>query len=1107
MRWIYLFLFIPPILFAQPKGANVASGTAEVSSDGSTLQIQTSDRAVIDWDEFSIGEAETTHFIQPSTNSAVLNRVGNGVSNIDGLLKANGRVYIVNPNGVVIGKNGQIKTAAFYAATLELKEQDFLLGQELTFEGSSKGTIINQGTIEAIGGDVFLFAKTVVNEGTIQALDGEVGLVAAEQVFLKPSGLKRVYISPSFDQDLVEEGVVNQGLIEASKVALRADGNVYRLAINQGGTIEALSTKEEGGRVFLVADGGLNQVSGSINAKGGSVCCFGEEVAIQEGAKIDVSSDRGGGEVLIGGDFQGMNPTLQNAKLSHIDEGAKVLANATVEGDGGKVIVWSDGAAVMKGKVSVCGGPEGGDGGFIEVSAMTGPLVCSGEVKADAPLGKGGTLLLDPSDITIDNSAATGDCPPTNPGTAAPMVTISSADMATCLGTIDLVITTNSGFNQPGDITITDGFTWSTSRSLTLIADNDINFIGAEGIENLSGGGDITIQAQNDIIFDFEQLATGSGTLALTCGNDIKIGTLGNQNGIVALQSDTGEIILNSGNDVIMGDSTGGVGSYLLSIVSTGEKGSINITSGRDLHMTATNHQNSGILTGALGNTFEIGRNLILEPGSSGSTVGVYIGGLGTSNTKDMEFKVGGDVRLKGGDINSAYALIGNFPLIFPYENGGNILFNSIGGSVELAGGMGAESIAQIGHMNLGSLGATNYIATGDVTLASVGGEVILTANTGAARIGHGTNTINGPDTYIGNVTVNALGNVSVIANDAVAAIGPLSGGAGTSTIKADTVSVNGRNISIQGGAGEDAMIGYFAPGPVANIDIETVSVTAFEDIILTPSSGGDAVIGVFGSNILASSNLKVEVEAGRDFIMNGGMNFKQSLITAEDIADTAPFEVSILADYILIGNGLGDPGSAIISALGEIEAIANVDLIMEAEGEIFSEQGAVTLVVDNAFPNPDDIGNGRFIMKPGSAVTAKDGSLRIFTARRENNSIEGPLNLGTFDPGPVLINSDAEQWGVYFFDDFGGFPYTIFYKDAIPAYTQSYAQIYGEPFQKLKAYDQLFFDSKCFLLRYDVGCYDLILNPNGMLSSFDLFDEEGWQTIEQTYKLSNQIR
>ena len=140
-----------------------------------TLNInQATDRAVINWDNFSIQSGETTNFFQPSSSSATLNRVtGNNLSEIHGNLNANGNVFLINQNGIIVGESGVIQTGGFVGSTHSLSNQEFLEGGSLRFApGQEGGAIVNLGSISVTGGDVFLIADQVINEGNISAADG-----------------------------------------------------------------------------------------------------------------------------------------------------------------------------------------------------------------------------------------------------------------------------------------------------------------------------------------------------------------------------------------------------------------------------------------------------------------------------------------------------------------------------------------------------------------------------------------------------------------------------------------------------------------------------------------------------------------------------------------------------------------------------------------------------------------------------------------------------------------------------------------------------------------------------------------------------------------------
>ena len=119
MKWCVLFFVLNgSLLFSLPQQGTVVAGDAQMLQENKQLEITTSDRAIIDWRSFSIDVGETTRFRQPSASSAVLNRVtGSDTSQLMGQLQANGKVYLINPHGLIIGKDAVIDTAAFFGAS------------------------------------------------------------------------------------------------------------------------------------------------------------------------------------------------------------------------------------------------------------------------------------------------------------------------------------------------------------------------------------------------------------------------------------------------------------------------------------------------------------------------------------------------------------------------------------------------------------------------------------------------------------------------------------------------------------------------------------------------------------------------------------------------------------------------------------------------------------------------------------------------------------------------------------------------------------------------------------------------------------------------------
>lgn len=474
----------PAPSLANPTGAQVVSGSVSINAaPGVTTINQNSHRAIVNWQSFSIQPGETTRFNQPSSSAAILNRVVSGnPSQLLGNLSANGQVFLINPNGVLVGAGATINTGAFVAATRDVSNTQFMQGGPLDFTGTSGAAITNLGNIHAAQGDVQLIAYTVDNQGSLSAPRGTAGLASGTHVLFAPADSQRILVRP----DAVNTGgsVANSGVISAAQVELKAaGGNPYALAINAGGSISAVSIDNVGGRIILNAKSGTTQVDGALAARngdrGGSIEVTGQHVRLTGQASLDASGSAGGGTIHVGGGYQGKEAQLQNAESLTVAAGARLNADAGTQGDGGRIILWSDGHTAYQGHLSARGGSAGGDGGFAEISGKK-TLDYRGSIDLRAPAGKAGTLLLDPTDITLISAAATG-----NLNVSGNTSTITDADLAAALAGGNVIISTASGGSGSGDITVsavTDNmatsfigyFFDSTPNALTLLAERDI---------------------------------------------------------------------------------------------------------------------------------------------------------------------------------------------------------------------------------------------------------------------------------------------------------------------------------------------------------------------------------------------------------------------------------------------------------------------------------------------------------------------------------------------------------------------------------------------------------------------------------------------------------
>lgn len=175
-----------------PTGGQVVAGSGSISQpNGQQMVIdQASNKLAIDWQSFDIGSGNKVTFNQPGTDSIALNRVlGTDGSKIMGQLDANGRVFIINPNGVLFGAGAQVNVGGLVASTLDLSVSDFEAGNYAFKGDGSTASIINNGRITAAdGGSVALLGGTVSNNGVIVANQGTVALAAGNAVTLDFAG-------------------------------------------------------------------------------------------------------------------------------------------------------------------------------------------------------------------------------------------------------------------------------------------------------------------------------------------------------------------------------------------------------------------------------------------------------------------------------------------------------------------------------------------------------------------------------------------------------------------------------------------------------------------------------------------------------------------------------------------------------------------------------------------------------------------------------------------------------------------------------------------------------------------------------------------------------
>ncbi|MDP2904388.1 MAG: MBG domain-containing protein [Methylovulum sp.] len=525
-----LAIIYSPSLLANPDGANVISGQASIETSPGVTQITNSPNAVIQWQNFNIAQNEITRFIQQNSQSAVLNRIiGENPSAILGQLASNGKVFLINPNGIVFGANSVIDTQGLVASSLNLSDRDFLNGNYHFIAGSTSGNIVNEGIIRAgKDGNIILIAPSITNNGIIKTAGGQITLAAGQELVLTNLDDPDIRFEIQAPDNAVlnlgkllnEGGAVNvfansithSGEVNADSVALDAQGNIKLVArqdinLTADSKLSANNRYGDAGIISVESKTGTTLANGTIEAKateagkGGNITVLGEQVGLLDKASIDASGANGGGQVLVGGDKQGKNPDIHNAKATYIGADTQINADAKTDGNGGKVIAWSDNATRAYGQISAKGGKQRGDGGFVETSAHW--LDTSGiKVEASAAHGKSGEWLLDPNNIRIQEIGSDKDIDgDPNWTTTADFAILTTGSIQTALNngtSVSVTTGTTEPNRQDGNITVASSIskTRGGDAGLSLIAHNTIT-IDAPIVSSV-GKLDLTLTPDSD---------------------------------------------------------------------------------------------------------------------------------------------------------------------------------------------------------------------------------------------------------------------------------------------------------------------------------------------------------------------------------------------------------------------------------------------------------------------------------------------------------------------------------------------------------------------------------------------------------------------------------
>ena len=849
-------LFLPTMsLFAAPSGLEIVLGEALFCETApSHFEAVVSDQAILNWDTFSIEQNETVNFLQPSSQSLAVNRVvGISPSSLFGTLSSNGKLVLVNPNGVLFGEYSRVDTGSFIASSLQINEKLFEENRSIAFSGQSNHSIKNLGHITA-NEFAYLIGSKIEHSGRIEA--------------------------------------ANAGLISQNNVQISLIGEINFSPIS--GIKDCLAT----------LDGTL---------RGEKLFILGDLIEIGSNAHLRAVAKCGGGTIEIG---SLPDTRCRPSELTYVSQGAYLDASAEEIGNGGEISIWGAKGTQFFGSALARGGSLQGNGGKIEVSALGG-VEYRGFVDTTAPRGKTGQFILDPCDIFINAIGAGTSVPPFSatyvPGINA---SVSITDIGTAILGSNVSLNTSPGGGGSGDITWDEFFdlTYSSANSLTFNADQNVTI--RSNVTNM-GIGDIIVNAGGAVFIGdaanttIAQISTlGNVTVdcvsgfTVTAGNGAPANAGISAGGTAAVNVSNGnfhlDAVTNSDSAAINGapvivivpqgsvltecanSGTTGFGfTDYLSIVARDNVTFLSATSGRNEIQGSTPgipsliesttgdvilHNTSGQRLRFVGDyplTIRAARDFTFESNSPGgfSTIQVSANPVIIDAGRDILFRstlgLGPSIFLS----DTFFANAGR-DILLDQTNGNIAIFTISGVDLNAAGSFTANVISGTSDLSIATTtsGPISITSGGNTDLFSTSQGVQMQATDGIFSIIAGGNI-----TYSGTSLLITVGDQGVL----------LDSGANINLLNAAEVYSSGTdillraNISIQ--MGPNSIIDFLAP----LVPGSTVTLVVDDEFPSPPLFGAGSFVMNAGAQILTAERAPVAIFSSQQQLnsINGSIN------------------------------------------------------------------------------------------------------------------------------------------------------------------------------------------------------------------------------------------
>jgi filamentous hemagglutinin family protein len=982
---------VPAALAAGPSGGAVTSGTGSIlhPSSSTTLIQQLSNQLTLTWKSFNVGAGDTVQFAQPSASSVAINEILDAnPSQIFGKIDANGRIVLLNPNGILFGRSAELNVGSLIASSLEMTGFDSATGH-FSFRAlnGAPGAVINDGTIRATnGGSVALLGGTVLNSGLVVADYGTVAMAAGKVATLDfyGGGLLRLQVSGDLHSNPTNASaaVQNAGRIEANGgqvlLTARATQAVFASAVNNSGIVRASHIDRIGGTIVLSGPDGAVSNSGTLDASGrgassigGTVEVLGKTVSLDGHSVIDANGGAGGGSVYVGGGAHGANPGLEDSAATHIGAGATINANALDNGNGGQVTVWSNGSTQFLGHISARGSGQG-SGGSAEVSGRQ-TLQFQGGVDLRAPAGRVGTLLLDPATISIvhgangsgTSSTVTDGTLSTELSTAQVSLSSSSGDItiSNADGTVAIQPATQSAsalsLNSAANITWNSSWSYTNNGALVLNAPHGAISPSASGeVLTLGGSPSLVMQAQSGI----GSLAAPIDTVGLS---SLAASDSSATNGVYVSDSGTGDT-------VTVSSLTPPGGTTVSGITTTGSEVSLNNSGGAIALQDEVATQGGAVAltsSGAISESGTAGKIVTSGTLTTSSSGGTVLGGANAIGGFNATNGTSGDISL----VNTGALTVSGI------NQTGNAITVQTTGTLNTSGSVLTNSSSPVQLQAGGTLTVAAPVtapsSSGSIALVSSGGDLALNDNVSAGTVV--LSAAGGTLTQASGKTVTASALGIEASADPTLTVSPVL------TLAADITGASNPFAYSQSGA--------FDVGTVGSVS----GITTNGGSISLDSTGGTLGLGTAslvgsgvtlqGVGITQSSGGVVNAGAG-DLLVNGGggaISMAGALQTSSNGASAALIRNATTVALPAISTGTS--GTTTIGAGDISAAVTQSGTTLISTGTL---SGNTTGTVD--------LGNANAIGSLGSfsstSLTLNDTQPLSLTAALATGS--GPVNL-----------------------------------------------------------------------------------------------------------------